>query len=249
MGTIGAQEFKNSAVSYVIAGTRLKTTQVKQMWPRARLSRQRSDDQLAATDERRATAKLRDGLYHYQKRQYTLAIARFLEARTIYEASGNSSSLADIARYVGAASLETQRYERASAELAKAYAYYKTRWDRRADAALCAKGLGDALIELEKYDAALFHYEAAKRLFEKERLKAEAAKCDLELGRLLKSRERNDEALAILECAVRGFIDCALDDEAAQTYQLLADINAAIGRYGASAEFERQAKRTRARSR
>jgi tetratricopeptide (TPR) repeat protein len=219
------------------------------MWPRRIPSRQRSDDRLAITNQRRATTKLNEGLRHYQKRQYTLAIARFLEARTIYEASGNSSSLADIARYIGAASLETQLYEQASAELAKAYAYYKTRWDRRADAALCAKGLGDALAELEKYDDALFHYEAAKRLFEKARLKAEAAKCDLVVGRTLQSRERKDEALAILECAARGFTDCALNDEAAQTYQLMADINATIGRYGASAEFERQAKRTRARSR
>ena len=127
--------------------------------------------------------------------------------------------------------------------------YYTTRWDRRADAALCAKGLGDALTELQKKDDAVFYYEAAKRLFEKEQLKAEVAKCDLALGCTLQSRERYDEALAILERAVRGFIDCALDDNAAQTYQLMAEINAAIGRYGASAEFERQAKRTRARSR
>ena len=219
------------------------------MWPRRIPNRQRSDDRFAFTDLRCATTRLNEGLRHYQKRQYTLAVARFLEARTIYEASGNSSSLADIARYIGATSLEMQRYEQASAELAMAYAYYKTRWDRRADAALCAKGLGDALAELEKYDDALFYYEAAKRLFEKARLKAEAAKCDLALGRLLKSRERNDEALAILECAVREFIHCALDYEAAQTYQLMADINAAMGRYGTSAEFERLAKRARARSR
>ena len=219
------------------------------MWPRRVPNRQRSRDRPAITGQKRATTKMNEGLRHYQKRQYTLAIARFLEARTICEASGNSSSLADIARYIGAASLETQCYEQASAELAKAYGYYKTRWDRRADAALCARGLGDALAELEKYDDALCYYEAAKRLFEKARLKAEVAKCNLALGRTLQSRERKDEALAILECAVRGFTDCALDDEAAQTYQLMADINAAMGRYGASAELERQAKRMRARLR
>jgi len=219
------------------------------MWPRRIRNRQRSDDRLDITDQRRATTKLNAGLRYYQKRQYILAIARFLEARTIYEASGNSSSLADIARYVGAASLETQRYEQASAELAKAYAYYRTRWDRRANAAQCAKGLGDALAALERENDALYYYEAAKRLFEKERLKAEVAKCDLALGCTLQSRERHDEALAVLECAVRGFIDCALDDEAAQTYLLIAEINAAIGRYGTSAELERQARRMRARSR
>jgi len=219
------------------------------MWPRRIPNRQRSRDRLAITSQKRATAKLNEGLRHYQKRQYTLAIARFSEARTICEASGNSSSLADIAQYIGAASLETQRYEQASAELAKAYGYYKTRWDRRVDAALCARGLGDALAELEKYDDALCYYEAAKCLFEKARLKAEVAKCDMALGRTLQSRNRKDEALAILECAVRGFTDCALDDEAAQTYQLMADINAAMGRYGASAELERQAKRMRARLR
>ncbi|MGZ4925744.1 MAG: hypothetical protein ACXV4B_04755 [Halobacteriota archaeon] len=219
------------------------------MWPRIIPNRPRSDDQLAITDQSRGTTKLKEGLCHYQKRQFTRAIASFSEARTIYEASGSSSSLADIARYIGAASLETQRYEQAGAELAKAYAYYKTRWDRRADAALCAKGLGEALTELEKCDDALFYYEAAKRLFEKARLKAEVAKCDLALGRSLQSRERNDEALTILECAVRGFTDCALDEEAAQTYQLMANITAAIGRYDASAEFDRQAKRMRARSR
>ena len=219
------------------------------MWPQRIPNRQRSDDRLAITDQRRATTKLNEGLRHYQKRQYALAIARFLEARAMYEASGNSSSLADLARYIGAAYLETQLYEQANAELTKAYAYYKTRWDRRADAALCAKGAGDALTELDKYDGALFYYEAAKRLFEKARLKAEVAKCDLALGRTLQSEERNDEALSTLECAARGFTDCALDDEAAQAYQLMADINAAIGRYAASAEFERQAKRTRPRSR
>jgi len=219
------------------------------MWPRRAPNRQRSSDRLAITDQKRATTKLNEALRHYQKRQYTLAIARFLEARTIYKASGNSSSLADIARYIGAASLETQRHEQASAELAEAYAYYKTRWDRRADAALCAKGLGDALAELEKHDDALFYYEAAKRLFEKAQLKAEVARCDLASGSTLQSRGRNDEALAILECAVRGFTDCGLGDEAAQTYQLMADICTAIGRYGASAEFERQAKRTRTCSR
>lgn len=219
------------------------------MWPRRISNRQRSRDRLAITSQKRATTKLNEGLRHYQKRQYTLAILRFSEARTIYEASGNSSALADIARYIGAASLETQRYEQASAELAKAYGYYETRWDRRADAALCARGLGDALAELEKYDDALCYYEAAKRMFKKARLKAEVAKCDLALGRTLQSGNRKDEALAILECAARGFTDCALDDEAAQTYLLMAAINAAIGRYGASAELERQAKRMRAHSR
>ena len=219
------------------------------MWPRRISNRQRSRDRLAITSQKRATAKLNEGLRYYQKRRYTLAIARFSEARTIYEASGNSSSLADIARYIGAASLETQRYGQACTELRKAYGYYKTRWDRRSDAALCARGLGDALAELEKYDEASSHYEAAKRLFKKARLKAEVAKCDLALGRTLQSGNRKDEALAILECAARGFTDCALDDEAAQTYLLMAAINAAIGRYGASAELERQAKRMRARSR
>ena len=219
------------------------------MWPRRTPNRQRSSDRLAITDQKRATMKLNEGLRHYQKRQYTLAIACFLEARTIYKASGNNSSLADIARYIGAASLETQRYGQACTELRKAYGYYKTRWDRRSDAALCARGLGDALAELEKYDEASSHYEAAKCLFEKERLKAEVAKCDLALGRTLQSRNRKDEALAILECAVRGFTDCALDDEAAQTYLLMAYISATIGRYGASAELERQARRMRARLR
>jgi tetratricopeptide (TPR) repeat protein len=219
--------------------------QEKQMWLRRLPNRQRSEDRLAIADQRRATTQLKEGLRHYQKRQHALAIARFLEARTVYEALGNSSSLADVARYIGAASLDMQDYEQASAELAKAYGYYKTRWDRRVDAALCAKGLGDALAELKKYEDASFYYNAAKRLFEKARLKAEVAKCDLALGRTLQSTKRNVEAIAILECAARGFNDCALDSEAAQAYQLMADINAAMGRYGASAEFERQAKRTR----
>jgi hypothetical protein len=106
----------------------------------------------------------------------------------------------------------------------------------------------DARAGLEKYDDALVYYDATKRLFEKELLKAEAAKCDLALRRTLKSRERNDKALTILVCAMRGFVDCALCDEAAQTHQLIADTSASIGRYDASAEFERQAKRTRMRS-
>jgi tetratricopeptide (TPR) repeat protein len=219
------------------------------MWPQRIPTRQRSRDRLAITSQKRATTKLNEGLRRYQKRQYTLAIARFSEARTIYEASGNSSALADIARYIGAASLETQRYEQAYAELGKAYGYYKTRWDRRADAALCARGLGDALAQLEKYDDALSYYEAAKCLFDKERLKAEVAKCDLALGRTLQSGNRKNEALAILHSAVCGFIDCALDDEAAQTYLLMADISASIGRCSASAELERQARRIRARLR
>lgn len=141
---------------------------------------------------------------YYKRGEYTRALKRYLEAKSIYEKEKNKEGEALVNDSLARTYNALGQYEKALEVRDKAFATYKLLGDKIGEAS-CIATLGDIYRQQGKYEEAYGFYQEALKLYEElEDFKGKASVLK-SLGELYEAQKKTDDALSAYLRSMRAY--------------------------------------------